>query len=400
MAWESFQSRDGIYAVDWQGVGRIIRSYVRSCATLANAKVNEEFHWIGPTLHTVDVNWDQVRMQTDSDSEWRLADVYQAMKCNTPSQIARLVQWVELTKVNNGRFHKMMQDAQKQTMENIDKSVGRAEVGLKVSRALRDASAEFLMVSATIVSGGSAAAAAAALGGITVGAGLKATAKGQDDANATKKTIAVTFVSEFAVGLLDLGAGKVIGGAAEKAGEAAFLKGIGGEGARQLEKRAAERGTEMGLAILWNQLKGVAVEPTKAVIEGEHFQNGLVTGQLKSVGGTHGEVVKYLIKSLVLDDPKFKQVAAISDATIDTAISLGADALAKSLTEKSEKREGAGQGQQPKIVKPTTNSHALLDALAYDRQMVEKMALRKVGSAGPLYTPSWSHVRSSSGFNH
>src|ERR1700721_1425070 len=106
MAWECFQSRDGIYAVNWQGVGRIIRSYVRSCATLANAKVNEEFHWIGPTLHTLDVNWDQVRIQTDSESEYRLADLYQAMHYDTPSQVGRLVHWVELPGLKNPGFPK------------------------------------------------------------------------------------------------------------------------------------------------------------------------------------------------------------------------------------------------------------------------------------------------------
>ena len=60
--------------------------------------------------------------------------------------------------------------------------------------------------------------------------------------------------------MLDLGAGKFIDKAAEKS-----------KVARELEKKAVEKGTKTGLAILWNQVKGVAVEPTKAIVEGRNL---------------------------------------------------------------------------------------------------------------------------------
>lgn len=386
MAWETFTSRDGIYAIDWGGVGRLIRSYVRSRATLTNTTVNEEFHWIGPTIHTLDVDWDKVRHQTDSESEMLLADFYRGAQMSAQTQIARLLHWVDQTRLNNAAFQKTMHDAQKQTMENIEKSVERAETGLKIARGTRDASAEFLMVSATMVSGG---AALLAIGG---GSALKATAKGQDDPNATKGTIAATFASEFAFGMVDLGGAKFIDAAAKRAAEEAFARAVGGKVARELEKKAAEKGTKLGLAILFNQVKGVAVEPTKAVIQGETFQEGLIKGQLKSVGGTHGEILKYL----VLDDSEFPKLAAIADTTI----SLAADAFADHLKESSrgEKGERAGSDLAPKIVKPTNASHALLDALAYEKKTIEQMAVRKIGSAGQMKPTSWSHVQSAGAF--
>jgi len=387
MGWETFQSRDGIYAVDWQGVSRIIRSFARSKAMVskANTKVNEEFHWIGPTLHTVDVNWDQVRRQTDNEGEMLLSNFYQMLRYNPQAEIARLVHWADQTRLNNAKFHQMMRDAQKQTMENIDKSVDRAEIGLKIARHTRDFSAEFLMVSATIVSGGTAAALAAA-GGITVGAGLKATARGQDDPSATKKQIAATFATEFAVGVLDLGAGKMIKGAAGKAAEAAVERAVGGTVARKVTEKAAEKGTTLALAMLWNQVKGIAVEPGKAVIEGETFQKGLLTGALKTGGGIHGEILKYL----VLDDQEFPKLAAIADTTISYA----ADEISKALTEKKEEKE---HGAEPELVNPETDEHALLDCLAYERRMVEQMALQKIGSFRPP-APSHSGLRPATSF--
>lgn len=387
MASETFTSLDGTYLVDWAAVGRMIRSYVRSRATLANTKVNEEFHWIGPTLHTLDVDWDKVKSQTDSESATLLAEFYRKAQFSTQSQIACLAHWVETTRKNNDEFHKKMQDAQKKSMANIDKSVGRAETGLRIARATRDASAEFLMVSATIVSGG-----AVAVGAVAVGSGLKATAKSQDDPAATKGAVAVTFASEFAFGLIDIAGGKVIDHYAERAAEEALLKAVGGEAAKKVAEEAAKKGTKLGLAILWNQVKGVTLEPAKAVIQGKTFQQGLVTGSLKSVGGTHGELLKYM----VLADTTFPKLAAIAD----TAISLGMDGLAEAVSEPKEERGEKG-GEAPRLAQPSHPEHLLLDALAYDRKMIEQTAIRRIGApAHRIANPptSFPKVKAAAGF--
>lgn len=391
MAWEKFTSLDGIYLVDWGAVGKMIRSYVRSQATLANLTVNDEFHWVGPNLHTVDVNWDQVKSQTDHGSESLLAEFYRNAQFNAQNQISRLAHWVEITAHNNAAFHDKMHDAQEKTMENIAKSVGRTQTAINAAIFTRDTSAEFLMVSATIVSGGTAAT--LAVGG---GSFLKATARYEDDVKATKGTFAVTFAAEFAAGMIDVGVGKVINAKAEEAAGKALLEAVGSKELKEIEAEAAKKGVKVSLAILWNHVKGVTVEPAKAVIEGETAQKGLVTGGLKTVGGTHGEILKYL----VLDDEKYAKTAAIAD----TIISIGADKIAESINESNEekKREGA-EGKAPKISKKAHSDHVLLDALAYDRKMIEQMAIRKIGSAGPaIANPSraFGHIKTAAGFKH
>src|SRR5438105_590758 len=97
MGWESFTSRDGIYLVNWGGVTKIIRSCVRSAATLANAQVRHQpsfSTWLPlvtpPDVTTLDVDWDRVRSQTESESEAALADFYQAAKYGMQVQISRL----------------------------------------------------------------------------------------------------------------------------------------------------------------------------------------------------------------------------------------------------------------------------------------------------------------------
>jgi hypothetical protein len=364
MAWDSFVSDDGIYQVDWEVIGRMIRSYVRSCAMLEHSKTNEEFHWFGPTLHSIDVEWDKVKRQTDDRGEILLRDFYRNLQLSTQRQISHLAHWIELTSHNNTAFQRKMRDAQKQTMENIDKSVNHWGTAIEAARLTRDTSAEFLVVSATVVSGG------AMFGALAVGSGLKATATAQDDPKATKKQIAVTFASEFAVGLIDVKGCKLIDKAAEHAAEQALLKAVGGQTARKLTEEAAKKGTKLGLAILWNQAKSITLEPGKAVIEGKTFKDGLLTGSLKATGGTHGEILKYL----VLEDSRFPKLAAIAD----TAISIAADKAADSIKERGEREKEA-----PKLPKPADPSHPILDALAYDRKMIEQTAIRKIGSAAP-----------------
>jgi hypothetical protein len=323
----------------------MVRSYARSVAMLKNAKANVESHWVGPNLHTIDVNWAQVSLDTDAISEHLLGHFYRSAQFNTASQIAQLALWVEVTKHNNTRFQKLMRDAQKQTMANLEKALGRDEVALTLLRGTRDLSAEFVMVSATAVTGGLATA-----GTVGFASALKATARYEDDPTATKGNIAATFATEFAVGMLDIKVGKAI--------------------------EEAAKGTRTGLAILWAQAKGMTIEPAKAVLQGKTIQEGLLTGGMKSVSGIHGEILKLL----VFGDKKFEMTAAI----FDSVISYGADKVSDYLSEQN-KGENAEQKstrvpEQPDIEE---SDQALLDALAHDRDVIDQVAIRKIGSVSP-----------------
>jgi len=90
-------------------------------------------------------------------------------------------------------------------------------------------------------------------------------------------------------------------------------------------------------------------------------------------------------------------MALVTEAAINT----GADRLADYVNEsgKGEKGEGAGGKEATK----TVPSQHLLDALAYDRLMIERIAIRKIGKAGPqIANParSFQHVKSVAGFKN
>jgi hypothetical protein len=383
MPWSTFTSKDGIYLVDWDVVGRMLRSYVRSCAVLTHAIVNSEFHWIGPNLHTVDVDWDTVRCQTNSQAESKFAEFYGKAQSNMSAQIAYLAHLIEVTKHNNARFQRMLHDAQQQTMKNIEKSVGRAETGLNVARFTRDASAALLMVSASLV------AVPVGIGAVAVGSGLKATARAQDDPKATKSTIAATFATEFAFGVIDLGAEAKIEELAKAAGDAAFKS-----TASELERKAAEKGMKLGLGILHSVAK-TATDPTKAVLEGKSFQDALIKGGLDAAVGTHKEILKWMIDG----DERFKMLSAIAETAIDFGADKGADALIEANKEQKYDRK---INERPKLVRPVTPAEALFDAVAYDRKLIAQIAIRQIGSsAGLIAKPaiSFPRVRQSAGFN-
>jgi len=382
MGWQYCPSLDGFYLVNWEGVGKIIRSFARSQAILNHSKINDEFHWIGATVSTFDVDWDAVTSETNTVSQHLIASRYQAVQRGARfcmrDLIAALGHWLEATKHNNATFQKMMHQAQKTTAGNIDKSVARLQTAIKVARLTRNASAEFLMISATCLTGGEAGVLgytlagnevlAAGGGAVLVGSGLKTVSFAQDHPEASKGKLAVTFTTEFAVGLVDLFTARGI----DKAGEDAvkeFERTVGNEAFTKLEAEAATKGTKVMLAVLYNKVKGMTLDPCKAIIQGETVQKAYTTAGVKAVGGTGGE----LFKSMLEDSDRGKIVGVIAD----TAISLTADQFSDDLME-SNSPESKDSKQAPQIVVATaSDDDAALDALLYDKEMIEQLAVRK-----------------------
>lgn len=70
MGWDTFQSNDGVYQVNWDGLSRIFRSSNRAAAMKHYSEVVvSEKHWIGPDLLSVEVNWDKVNLETTTKTE-------------------------------------------------------------------------------------------------------------------------------------------------------------------------------------------------------------------------------------------------------------------------------------------------------------------------------------------
>lgn len=383
MGWQYCPSLDGFYLVNWDGVGKIIRSFARSQAILNHSKINDEFHWIGATVSTFDVDWDAVTFETNTVSQHLMASRYQAVRRGARfcvrELIAALGHWLEATKHNNATFQKMMHQAQKTTAGNIDKSVARLQTAINVARLTRNASAEFIMISATCLTGGEAGVLgytlagnevlAAGGGAVLVGSGLKTVFFAQDHPEASKGKLVVTFTTEFAVGLVDLFTGRAIDNAAEKAAEEALEQTIGTAAFKKLASEAAAKGTKVMLAVTYNKVKGMTLDPGKAIIQGDTVQKAYTAGGVKAVGGTGAE----LFKSMLEESDEGKIVGAIAD----TAVSLTADEFSKDLTE-SNAQEAKDSKEAPQIVMATTSDDdAALDALLYEKEMIEQLAVRK-----------------------
>ena len=183
------------------------------------------------------------------------------------------------------------------------------------------------------------------------------------------------------------GGGKLIDAAAKKAGEKVLSIAFGSQAVRKAAEEAAKRGTKTGLAILWANVKGLTLEPGKAVIEGNSIREGVLTGSLKTVGGIHGELLKYIL----INDEKYQKTAAFAD----TVISYGADKISEYLDEANKKSERpAAVKPPPKVPDAEDSQQALLDALAHDFMMIDHAAIRQIGTVDSFSAQSPSLTNS------
>ncbi|MEO8777050.1 MAG: hypothetical protein ABI389_00075 [Rhodanobacter sp.] len=306
-------------------------------------------NWLsdGPAVAQIDTDWNEVRRQTDAFSELTLSKFYWDAKENMKKQIAILVDWIQETARNNAKFEKWKRDAQRWTMENIRSSVDQGESGLEVAKFLRDTSAEGLIVCSAFVE--LPAIFAVRAGAAAFAAGLKATARAEDHPEASKTNIAATFGSEFAVAILDIVVGKKI----EKIAEAGKYG-------------------KTGLVILWNMVKGHTVEPTKAWIQGGKQIEIELTGAFKSIGGIFGAIAGELISN------KFGGASTLAIAA-ETAVNRTADYL-KDILSEGENGEKSEHSEPPRIYRPLSYSHSLLDSIIFPRNIVDNYAVRQIGS--------------------
>jgi len=158
MPWEAHQDLSGkSYEINRDSIYRILRSHARAQATHNNTTTRRETNVFGPDLVTVDVDWAKVRTATDTSSK----DLYKWFEQSIGDMdevTTSLYQMLDYTKWYNNEVVMKQQDASRETMRNIDKSVGSGEIFLKGAEVVRDLSAETLLIGATMLSGGAALA--------------------------------------------------------------------------------------------------------------------------------------------------------------------------------------------------------------------------------------------------
>lgn len=348
MTWETFRSNDGIYLINWEGLARIIRSCKRASAMKAYSKVVVEKgarDWAAlgmrlPDLHSVEVDWNRVSMETTTQAEMVLRKFYGAAGNSMKAQITNLVHMMEQADDDRDTFQDKQSEAQQKTADNIDSAVHNGEVAVDILKGVRDTSAEVVMVGATYVSGGTAAILFTG-----VGSGMKGAFVYQDTGKADKAL--ATFSTNLLLGALDLKVG-------------AAIKGLG------------STSEKIGMAIVWSKSKAI-LEVPKGLIEGKSLKQSASAAGAKLVASTPGTAGVEGLKAVLGEEAWAIPVEVALNILQDK----GGEAIAES-GEKGEKKETTGP--RAHLPHPHPN-HRIMDAVVYDQSVIEQSAVRQIGSA-------------------
>lgn len=346
MGWTSFVSNDGIYQVNWDGLARILRSCARADAmNRYSREVLAEKHWIGPDLWSVEVDWDKVRQETSAQSEAALRKFHACAARSMRSEIHWLISLMEQAEDDRDAFEDRMSSAQHKTMQNVEQSVHRGEVGMEIAKGIRDLSAEVVMVGAVEIEMPIAAAAFLT----TSGSWIKGFAVYTDTGRADHAI--ATFSTNLLFGALDLKVGKV----AEK------LSTTG----------------KVGVGILWAKVKGAAEIP-KGLIEGKDLKEAASAGAVKvgaaTATGAGVEMLKSALKAKHLDG-----LVIPVEVALNKAQDRGGELLARAGENGTPHSQQVNNPHPMRLPHPHKNHH-LMDTFLYDRSVIDQTALRKVGS--------------------
>jgi hypothetical protein len=170
MAYELLANGPTQFAVDWDVVGRIVRSYHTAHlqytyareVTMSDSQWYNPMTWSLPKVSHVEVDWNAVRTDVDSFAQADVRNMRVEAKYNAARIARRLEDMIEMTADRKEAFVAWIGTVQTQNMQSIDKAVEDYEAGAEIARFVRDTSADGLMVGASVMTGG---AAVAALGG-------------------------------------------------------------------------------------------------------------------------------------------------------------------------------------------------------------------------------------------
>ena len=166
MAYELVQSGSTQFAIDWDIVRRIVKSYhtaylqyqySREVAMSDSAWYNP-FSWSLPDLTHVEVDWDSVQTGTQIETDFDVQEMREKAKTNAAEVARRLEAMIDATRTNKEYFVDKMGAAQTKNMQAINKAVDDYDSHIEVARFVRDRSADGLMVGASVMTGGAAVA--------------------------------------------------------------------------------------------------------------------------------------------------------------------------------------------------------------------------------------------------
>jgi hypothetical protein len=345
MAWETLRSNDGIYLIEWAGLTRIIRSCKRAGAMKDYSSINIEQgkrDWAAlgmrlPDLHTVEVDWNRVNLETTTRTENELRKFYSGARSSMRGQLNNLVQMMEQADDDRDAFDDKQAEAQDKTHDNINSCIENADTAIEVLKEVRDTSGEIVMVGATYMSGGAAAFFTAG------GSGMKGFFAYQDTGKVDKAV--ATFSTNLLMGAFDLKVGAVT------------------KGMTSLSEK-------IGVAIVWAKAKAVLDVP-KSLIEGKNLKESVSGAAVKLIGSTPGAAGIEGLKAALGE--KNEVWALPVEVLLNRLMDKGGEALAKS----GEKKETKGP---PAHLPHPHRNHRLMDAVVYDESVIEQIAVKQIGS--------------------
>lgn len=168
MAYELVQNRNDQFAVDWDIVRRLLKSYYTASlqnnsgysseVTMSDSHWYNPFSWSLPDLSHIEVNWEQVRRDAESKTDDNLAELKAKAKFDAAAVANGLDGSISAAAVERDEFLNWMRGVQKENMHSINQAVEDYQSHIEVARFVRGSSAEALMVGASVMSGGAATA--------------------------------------------------------------------------------------------------------------------------------------------------------------------------------------------------------------------------------------------------
>ncbi len=335
MSWDYFKDKTGkTFIVNWVGVRALIRSYLHSKLMWENSRTMTDANWFGPDVYYTQTDFKRVRSQKECLTEVLLREFYDTALNSMNMATQMLEQILAETREYDVQFTKENKQAADRTMYNIDQSVWRGEIAADAFAAVRNVSAEALLVGATFIPGPGKYAALGA------GSVLKGVGKYQDS-------------------------GKFYAGLAE----AAFSFGFGVAGLKVIPKNASAAQT-VTLNIYLSLGQNFVGEPAKAWVGGEDVSNALVSGSIKAGAAPLSELIREqlspgAIQKLFNTNGKLKAMAL----PLQVGMTLLSDKSVAAIVDKAKVNS-------PPPSLPKQAKEELLDTALLDKRFIQSAAVK------------------------
>lgn len=317
MPWTHFTDNRGRRCrIDQLGLWILCRQHVYNQLIHRRSRIVRETHVFGPDLISVETDFrgisrerDQLSFPLYSRLEWESVQDAERTRVRLVHMRREINQWV-------ASVRRTQQSASHETMQNIEQSVRRGQMGVQIASAVRDLSAAVLVVGSALLSGGTSLA---VLGGGSV---LRGTATYQDTGNISSAMIDAS--STFVVGAIPLaGSAMVEGQAAQSVLKIGMMEPVTSSG--------MSAGQQVTVVVVGSAISATS-EGSQALIEGQNAEQALRTATARfGVDVLSGGMCSRL------DRRAFPAVVRLAT---DGLMSVAGDAIVDDIT--GESRPGSG----------------------------------------------------------